>query len=142
MNSSTREDFLWLMSDEAAPILKKAQDAFSDRVNAVRIAKSLRKITTPTRAALTMEQAQLRIRARAKFIRASEMFFTRRGLEQATGRRIAKYKAGRFRKLKNVADVCCGIGGDLIKLANRSSDSSFQTTGVDSNEMTLSLIHI
>ena len=63
MNLETRDDFLWLMSDEAAPVLKQVQNAFAERVNVVRIAKSLRKLTTPTRGALVMEQAQLRKKA-------------------------------------------------------------------------------
>ncbi len=138
MNPSTREDFVWLISDEAAPVLRKVQQAFEDRFNAVRIAKSLRKKTTPTRAALIMEQAQLRIRGRRKFSQAAEMFFTRRGLEQATGKRIASYKAGRFAQLSNVADICCGIGGDLIALAKRdhSDEPSCRTIAIDSDEHT------
>lgn len=125
------------MSDEAAPILTRVQKAFLDRINAVRIAKSLRKLTTPTRSALLMEQAQLRIRARKKFGCANSMFFTRRGLEQATSETIAKYKAKRFANLQSVADICCGIGGDLISLADRGDDSTLQhTVGVDQDEHT------
>ena len=142
MNPETREDFLWLLSDQAAPILKKVQAAFEEHINAVRIAKSLRKKTTATRSALVMEQAQLRIRARRKFSRADQMFFTRRGLEQASGRRLARYKARRFEKLINVADICCGIGGDLIALSKRESGNwktetaKAQTVGVELDELT------
>ena len=138
MNPSTRDDFHWLMSDEAVPILSQVQKAFEERTNAVRIAKSLRKTTTPTRSALVMEQAQLRIRARKKFSQAANMFFTRRGLEQATGKSIAAYKASRFSELSNVADICCGIGGDLIALGNRdrAKADSACTYGVDRDEHT------
>ena len=141
MTPATRDDFLWLMSDAAAPILTKTQVAFESRLNAVRIAKTLRKETTPERSALVMEQAQLRIRARKKFSRPGSMFFTRRGLEQASGKLIAQYKARRFADHSNVADVCCGIGGDLIALGKRqlknpelSGDG--RTVGVDSDELT------
>ena len=141
MNLETRDDFLWLMSDEAAPVLKQVQGAFAERVNVVRIAKSLRKLTSPTRGALVMEQAQLRKKAGQKFTRASRMFFTRRGLEQASGQRLAEYKASRFQSLKSVADVCCGIGGDLLSLARRdhSDDSKTEvarTIGVEIDELT------
>ena len=141
MNLETRDDFLWLMSEEAAPVLKQVQGAFAERVNVVRIAKSLRKLTTPTRGALVMEQAQLRKKAGQKFTRASRMFFTRRGLEQASGQRLAEYKASRFHSLKIVADVCCGIGGDLLSLARRdhSDDSKTEvvrTIGVEIDELT------
>lgn len=141
MNPFNRDDFLWLTSDEASPILEQVQAAFEERTNAVRIAKSLRKTTTPTRSALVMEQAQLRIRARRKFSHADKMFFTRRGLEQASGQRLAEYKARRFTETTNVADICCGIGGDLIALAKRNAESSSggsvsRTIGVDNDDLT------
>ncbi|MDB4392147.1 class I SAM-dependent methyltransferase, partial [bacterium] len=141
MNLETRDDFLWLMSEEADPILKQVQGAFAERVNVVRIAKSLRKLTTPTRGALVMEQAQLRKKAGQKFTRASRMFFTRRGLEQASGQRLAEYKASRFQSLENVADVCCGIGGDLLSLARRGQSEgskvpTAKTVGVEIDELT------
>lgn len=136
MNDSQREDYLWLMSEEAKPILTQTQAAFADRINAVRIAKSLRRKTTPTRSALVMEQAQLRERASEKFSKASQMFFTRRGLEQASGSGIAQYKARRFATLDRVADVCCGVGGDLIALANRTQAAGTAIVGVDSDELT------
>ena len=142
MNPENRDDFLWLISDDAVPILEQAQTAFQERVNAVRIAKRLRKSLTAIRSALVMEQAQLRIRARRKFKYANKMFFTRRGLEQASGRRLAAYKARRFRKLSNVGDVCCGIGGDLIALAKRrtgrsdTASADLRTVGVELDELT------
>jgi hypothetical protein len=141
MNLETRDDFLWLMSEEAMPLLKQVEGAFAERVNVVRIAKSLRKLTTPTRGALVMEQAQLRKKAGQKFTRASRMFFTRRGLEQASGQRLAEYKASRFKSLENVADVCCGIGGDLLSLARRDKLDGAKalpvtTVGVEIDELT------
>ncbi len=137
MTPSTREDFLWLMSDQAAPLLAKVQAAFENRINAVRIAKTLRKSTTPERSALVMEQAQLRIRARKKFSQADSMFFTRRGLEQSSGGQMGKYKALRFRGLSNVADICCGVGGDLIGLAKRKLlKETDRTVGLDLDELT------
>ena len=138
MNPETRDDFVWLLSDEAISLLEKVQTAFEERINAVRIAKSVRKKTTPTRSALIMEQAQLRIRASRKFKLANKMFFTRRGLEQATGRRLARYKAARFSELNHVADICCGIGGDLLALGQRNevAGSGFLTTAVDNDELT------
>ena len=139
MSPSTREDFIWLMSEEAVRILAKVQTAFEDRINAVRIAKRLRLKTTPQRSALVMEQAQLRIRAKKKFSHPEGMFFTRKGLEQSSGKLIARYKGMRFAGISKVADVCSGIGGDLIGLAKRDSfDGSTDaiTVGVDLDEVT------
>jgi hypothetical protein len=60
------------------------------------------------------------------------MYFTARLLEQATDEAIAGYKARRFQNLSPVADLCCGIGGDLLGIA-RQSDA----TGVDRDPVAL-----
>ncbi|MGH3821458.1 MAG: class I SAM-dependent methyltransferase [Pseudonocardiaceae bacterium] len=64
-------------------------------------------------------QHELRRRAAAKFTRAARMYFTRAGLEQATSEVIARHRARRFEGALRVADLCCGIGGDLLALADR-----------------------
>jgi hypothetical protein len=66
-------------------------------------------------------QVKLRERARAKFSRASEMFFTAPGLEQASSERMAAHHAKRFGSYLEIADLCSGIGGDLIGLAAERS---------------------
>ena len=71
--------------------------------------------------ALAMAQHELRLAAVAKFSRAAEMLFTRAGYEQSSSEAIARYRAARLagarRGAGRVADLCCGIGGDLIALA-------------------------
>jgi hypothetical protein len=62
-------------------------------------------------------QHELRLAARAKFSRAADMLFTRSGYEQSSSEPIARYRAGRFGDARQVADLCCGIGGDLLALA-------------------------
>ena len=89
----------------------------------------LRKSQSAARAHLLLEQVELRQRAAAKFDRAAAMFFTRLGLEQATDQWVAAYKARRFAAFAEkgpMADLCCGIGGDLLALA-----AVGQTSGVD-----------
>lgn len=66
-------------------------------------------------AALTLQA--LRQSASEKFSRADEMYFTRAGLEQASAELVAAHSATRFAGFTSVADLCCGIGGDLIALA-------------------------
>jgi THUMP domain-like/RNA cap guanine-N2 methyltransferase len=68
-------------------------------------------------AAATAQQ-ELRLAARAKFSRASDMLFTRAGYEQSSSEPIARYRAARFGAAQLVADLCCGIGGDLLALAS------------------------
>ena len=138
MDSTVRDDYLWLTSESARPVLNQAEEDFRDKVNALTINKRLRKSISPTRAAIVIEQVLLRSRAKVKFDRASELFFTRKSLEQATSERIARHKANRFAHLPSVADICCGIGGDLIALAKREMSNSVipETVGIDMDELT------
>ena len=53
----------------------------------------------------------------AKFSRAMDMFFTRAGLEQASAEMVARHRQARFAAAGVLADLCCGIGGDLVALA-------------------------
>ena len=81
------------------------------------ILKSLRKTVSVDRSRAILEQASLQCRARIKFSTPGRMLFTARSLEQATSEPIARFKAGRFSEAPAIADLCCGIGGDLISLA-------------------------
>jgi len=67
--------------------------------------------------AAAMAQGELRLAARAKFSRAADMLFTRAGYEQSSSEPVARYRAARFGAARRVADLCCGIGGDLVALA-------------------------
>ena len=63
--------------------------------------------------AAALTQQALRVAARAKFSRAEQMLFTRAGLEQASSELTARHAAARFAGARLVADLCCGIGGNL-----------------------------
>lgn len=115
---SEEDDFRWLVGSEARAYL---QHAAGDEGNLVARAKTLRKNLSPVRAHLVLEQCDLRRRARGKFSRAEEMFFTRQLLEQATEERIAIYKASRVSPQQCVLDLCCGLGGDLIGWSARGA---------------------
>ncbi len=64
---------------------------------------------------LTLQR--LRDRAEVKFTRAQDMMLTRDGMEQASGEVVARHRAARLASGGLVADLCCGIGGDLVALA-------------------------
>ncbi|MEX2186196.1 MAG: hypothetical protein WD875_05355 [Pirellulales bacterium] len=110
------DDFRWLTSDTAARWLRLAEELADEPLSG---AERLRRELSAPRAAVVLEQAQLRRRARRKFSAAGRMFFTARGLEQATDETIATYKRRRFAAGGTIADLCCGIGGDLVALAAR-----------------------
>ncbi len=67
--------------------------------------------------AAALTQQSLRMAAREKFGRAEQMLFTRAGLEQASSDLTAAHSARRFGGRSVVADLCCGIGGNLAALA-------------------------
>ncbi|MBK7749694.1 MAG: methyltransferase domain-containing protein [Candidatus Obscuribacter sp.] len=110
--------------------------------NELKLISSLRKRFDMTTTAALIEAAQARQRAvrQRKYGRADQMFFTRDGLEQSSGEVIANYRARRFvatmPKDARIADLCCGIGGDTIALAQY-----FDVTGFDLDETRLQLAH-
>src|SRR5215469_11194678 len=85
---------------------------------ALRMATELRGQYPAGLVAAALTQQTLRVAAQEKFSRAAEMYFTRAGLEQASAEQAAAHSASRFAGLGVVADLCCGIGGDLIELAS------------------------
>jgi hypothetical protein len=72
----------------------------------------------PDLVAAAFTQAELRRRAAGSFTRAAEMLFTRAGLEQSTAEAVARHRAARFESQGRVADLCTGIGGDLLAFAS------------------------
>lgn len=62
---------------------------------------------------------KLRQAAKNKFTKSEEMFFTSLSLEQATGEKIAKHIAQRFKPEWLVEDLTCSIGGNTIFLAKQ-----------------------
>ncbi len=109
-----------LLSAPAQSLLNmlSAQD-IERGLSELRLSKALRKQHPPALVAAALALLELRQRGRAKFERAEDMYFTRAGLEQATAEPVAHLHAQRFRAFDQVADLCCGIGGDLIALAGR-----------------------
>lgn len=93
------------------------------------LAERLRREYPPDLVAEAMTQWELRQAAVAKFSRAADMLFTRAGYEQSSSEAIAGYRASRLRDARRVADLCCGIGGDLIALAE-----SAEVLAVDRDE--------
>ncbi len=91
-------------------------------------ASELRRHLTPGQVNAVLETVQLREKGARKFSRASQMYFTRDALEQASGESIASYRASRIRVVnpRRVADLGCGIGGDALALA-----AHFPVIGLD-----------
>ncbi len=93
----------------------RGQDVTPDR--ALRLAEQLRGHYSASLIAAALTQQSLRVAGREKFSKADEMLLTRAGLEQASSELTAGHSARRFAGLNLVADLCCGIGGNLVALA-------------------------
>ncbi len=66
-----------------------------------------------------LSQIKLQKRNLVKIPISRELLFTEQGAQQASSWEIAKYHAKKFKVFKKVADLCCGIGVDLINIAKR-----------------------
>lgn len=92
----------------------------------------LRREFDPSIASQAVQQIHLRHRAKQKFSRAEQMWFTPEGLEQSSSEIVATYHASRFPEKELVVDAGCGIGGDLIALGGRG-----ETVGVERDALSI-----
>ncbi len=91
------------------------EDVSAER--ALALSASLRAEYPADLVAAALTQQALRAAARAKFGLADRMLFTRAGLEQASSDLTGRHAVARFAGSRRVADLCCGIGGNLVALA-------------------------
>ena len=102
--------------------LALAEGLASSPANIDRVANQ----TGPEHARWAFNQWDLRARAKSKFSLSSQMVFVREALEQATTEQLASYHASLFPKGELVSDLTCGIGGDLMALAERGPCVGFE----------------
>jgi SAM-dependent methyltransferase len=138
------ETFAALQSEPGRDAVTTAVALLDSGVGALAVGEQVRRefASLPLQlASAAVWQATLRRRGRAKFGAAADsMWFTADGLEQATSAMVARHRASRFASLAvgldrppRVADLCCGIGGDLRALAAAGCD----VTGVDHDPITV-----
>lgn len=137
------ESFRALRSGPGARALDRALAEFDAGADPLVVATGVRRDVpglSPEVGSAAVTQALLRRKAREKFgVDAERMWFTPDGLEQATRAEVADHRAGRFAALggqfdrpPKVADLCCGIGGDLRAL----SAAGCAVTGYDRDPLT------
>ncbi len=119
--------FRWLLTPAGQQLLARAIQAPTDPLQASAL---LRKEAAAEHVAAALTQVDLRRRAVAKFGEdAARMYFTPDGLEQATRRPVARHRAARLvaAQTRAVIDLGCGIGGDLLAIA----EAGITVAGVD-----------
>ena len=107
----------YLKSDRGKALLLEASTAIQQGLN-TQIRLRNNHPAEFCRAALYL--GELRMRALEKFPNASEMFFDRDGYEMATRADVAAYRAQRLSHCDEILDLCCGIGGDSMFLAQKA----------------------
>jgi SAM-dependent methyltransferase len=119
--------FRWLLTDPGQRLLARASEAPEDPLQA---SAELRRDASAEHVAAALTQATLRRKATAKFGDLAErMYFTPEGLEQATRLPVAEHRASRLvaAQAASVIDLGCGIGGDLVAIAQ----AGITAAGVD-----------
>jgi hypothetical protein len=81
-----------------------------------------------------LETAILRLEAAGKFPNASQMYFTRAALEQASSQQVSHYRYLRFAGCSRLLDLGCSIGADTLSLAELAP-----TTGIDLDPLRLAM---
>ena len=108
-----------LLSPDGRELLDRLAGERVGPDRALELAQALRGRYPADLVAAALTQQELRVAALAKFSRAEEMLFTRAGLEQASSEVTSAHAAARYPADGLVADLCCGIGGNLIALGSR-----------------------
>lgn len=129
--------FSALLTEEGQALLASLRDFDPDRELAT--ATRLRREHPAELVSAALGQARLRQRAEAKFgADAYRMYFTPDGVEQSTRASVAAYRAERFAAAgpAHVADLCCGVGGDVIALLRKG----LRVTAVDRDPLTCAVI--
>ena len=110
-----------LLSEAGTTLLSEVCERLEEPgVSSVQLNSSLRKRGfDPALVAAVLTQAEMRVKARAKFGElAASLLFTQAGLEQATRAQVARLHAERFAAAgcRAVADLGCGIGAESLAL--------------------------
>ncbi|MGI8855344.1 MAG: class I SAM-dependent methyltransferase [Thermomicrobiales bacterium] len=127
--------FSALRADEGQRLLAAITARGLTEANTLALATELRHHYPAALVAAAMTQVRLRARAYGKFgADADRMYFTQAGLEQATGGLVARHHAARYGATTRVADLCCGIGGDLRALA-----SGHEVLAIDRDPLTTAI---
>ncbi|MGH3870298.1 MAG: class I SAM-dependent methyltransferase [Pseudonocardiaceae bacterium] len=130
--SVTVEGLEALLSAQGCALLDRLSRQEPLVADSIRLGASLRAQFAPELVATALTQHELRRAAASKFSKAGQMLFTRPGLEQSSAEVVSCYRTRRFAGLGRLADLCTGIGGDLISIADQG-----ETLAVDFDEVHL-----
>jgi len=113
------EDIRWLVTDQGRQLVTAVTRELDAGQDELAVLQHLRQRGHDVaRAALVMDAAHARRRARDRWPDADELILLGTALEQASDPAVAAWRAQRFRRASvGVADLCAGIGGDALAIA-------------------------
>lgn len=111
------DQFEKLRSPDGERLLAVVREANPTDAETLSLITRLRRDWDADLVAAAMTMHALRVKAKGRVRDADRLWFTDDGLEQATPSLVADHRAARFAGCTQVADLCCGIGGDLMALA-------------------------
>ncbi|MFT5367803.1 MAG: hypothetical protein ACI8V2_002764 [Candidatus Latescibacterota bacterium] len=114
----TQQEITYIQSPPGQALLQYASESEGDELT---VLTQLRKTYPAEHCRIAVHLLNLRKHAQAKFTHAHDMVFDREGLEQSSGETLAQYRAKRYQPFTQIADLCCGIGGDAIPLAQNAN---------------------
>jgi hypothetical protein len=128
-----------LLGPDGQALLAEVAAAGPDPGTELRLAGRLRARYPAELVSAALALHGLRVRARAKFARAGSLYLTRDGLEQASAEPVARHRAARLAGSDPgpLADLCCGIGGDLVALAGCAPAGRAPVLAVDRDPLHL-----
>ena len=126
-----------LTTDLGKEVLAAAAAEHPKPADFLAVYQRLEKLYPRQLARRAVEQVILREKAREKFERASEMFFEKDALEQASNGIIARHRARRFAGPSLLFDFGCGIGADSLVLAE-----THEVVAIDWDRHRLALLYM
>ncbi len=122
----TLHELAWLASPEGQAVCTEMAEHPADTPTA--ILRWRERLDAALVSAAWM-QVTLRRAAVEKFTLADQMLLDRVGLEQSSGEVVATHKARRFAGMSAITDLCCGIGGDSLALAEHAPVAAVDISG-------------
>lgn len=116
--------------------VQEALENLPEGLDGLRTVLWLRQRLPPELARRAAQQVELRQRARSRFPDGRLAYLTPQGLEQATPRAVAEFRAESIRRLAkgaSVHDATCGLGSDALALAR----AGFELSCSDADPFTL-----
>ncbi len=139
----------WLVSTAGLAAVASATAQLDDGADELKVATDLARRTSHSeRRAAALSAAVARRRARPRWQLAEDLLFTRAALEQASDPAVSTHRAARLLAHLGstptapgaIADLCAGVGGDTIALAQAAGGSGASVLAVDDDAARLVLL--